>query len=360
MKRIRKAAALLAAAFFLFPVKAAPEVSARSALLLDAGSGRVLYEKDADRRSLIASTTKILTGLLVCEHGDLDRIVTVPPEAVGVEGSSMYLRSGERLTVRDLLYGMMLRSGNDAAVALAVCTCGSVERFAQEMNRRAQELGMRDSHFVNPNGLDAEEHYSTARDLSVLAAAAMENEDFRSVVSTRSITVGERVLSNHNKLLWRYEGAVGVKTGYTRAAGRILVSAAERDGRRLIAVTVSDPDDWRDHTALLDWGFAHYQKTVLLEAGQTLARTAVLGGTRPQTALFVPEEVSYPLAEAEEVRIRLQLPAVIFAPTPARQVGTAEILVDGKPVVQIPVCTQEVPAAPPEKKGLLARLFGES
>lgn len=257
---LRAAAALCAAAFALTCAGSAHaaglRLSAKCAVLLDAKTGRALYEKDADRRALIASTTKIMTGLLVCEQPDLDRVVTVPDCAVGVEGSSMYLKKGEQLTLRELLYGMMLHSGNDAALALAVSVAGGEAAFVYQMNLRAQTLGLADTHFANPHGLDSGENYSTARDLARLTQQALENETFRAVVSTKTIECAGRTLTNHNKLLWRYDGCIGVKTGYTQHAGRILVSAAERGGERLIAVTIADPDDWRDHAALLDYGFA--------------------------------------------------------------------------------------------------------
>lgn len=264
-KTVRKAAAALcAAAFFLGAVRASraaqlappPQVSAKSAALLDGTTGECLYEKKGDQRALIASTTKIMTGLLVCEAGDLDRTVTVPETAAGTEGSSMYLKSGETLTRRELLYGMMLHSGNDAALTLAISISGSEAAFVRQMNRRACALNLTQTHFANPYGLDSGENYSTAFDLARLAQAALQNEQFRAVVSTKTITCAGRTLTNHNKLLWRYDGCIGVKTGYTRHAGRILVSAAERGGRMLIAVTISDPDDWRDHVSLLDYGFA--------------------------------------------------------------------------------------------------------
>ena len=264
-KTVRKAAAALcAAAFFLGAVRASraaqlappPQVSAKSAALLDGTTGECLCEKNGDKRALIASTTKIMTGLLVCEAGDLDRTVTVPETAAGTEGSSMYLKSGETLTRRELLYGMMLHSGNDAALTLASSVSGSDAAFVRQMNRRACALNLTQTHFANPHGLDSGENYSTALDLVRLAQAALQNEQFRAVVSTKTITCAGRTLTNHNKLLWRYDGCIGVKTGYTRHAGRILVSAAERGGRMLIAVTISDPDDWRDHVSLLDYGFA--------------------------------------------------------------------------------------------------------
>lgn len=254
MKCFLRLAAL--AAILTLRVPAAPATSARCAVVMDAGSGEILYESRADEKSLIASTTKIMTGYLACSLVDLDAEIEIPPEAVGVEGSSLYLKAGERLTGDALLYGMMLHSGNDAATALAIAGAGSEADFVARMNREAESLGLTNTRFANPHGLDDENNYSTARDLAVLTAAALRDENFRRVVSARTKTIGGRVLTNHNKLLWTCEGCIGVKTGYTKAAGRILVSAAERDGRTLICVTIHDPNDWADHKALYDWAFA--------------------------------------------------------------------------------------------------------
>ena len=199
-------------------------VSADHAYVLDGVAGRVLFEKNAGERGLIASTTKIMTALVVCEQCNVLDRMRIPGEAVGIEGSSMYLKEGEVLTLQELLYGLMLSSGNDAAVALAIYCGGTVEGFAELMNDKARTLGLKHTHFANPNGLDAPDHHSSAQDLAVLAAYAMENPIFAKTVSTKTIQAGGRMLRNHNKLLWRVEGADGVKTGYTRAAGRALVS----------------------------------------------------------------------------------------------------------------------------------------
>lgn len=334
---LQTAAAMAAAVLLTGAVRAEPSVSAKSAILLDAGSGRVLYAENADEPRLIASTTKIMTGLLVCENCDPEQIVAVPDAAVGVEGSSMYLQKGETLTIRELLYGMMLRSGNDAANALAILLDGSTEAFAVRMNDRAAELGLGDIHFTNPSGLDQEAHYASARSLGKLAAAAMENDLFRQVVSTKSVTIGDRVLTNHNKLLWQYAGAVGVKTGFTKAAGRTLVSCAERDGRRLIAVTLCDPDDWRDHASLLDYGFSAYEQTGILTAGEVLCRIPVLSGQTEAVEVCAQADISYPLLPGEKPEIRLKAPQFVFAPVMRGQAGTAEVWLDGQMIAETPV-----------------------
>ena len=295
------AAALLAAVLF-FPCKAYA-ISAQCAIMLDGQTGRVLYEKNADQRSLIASTTKIMTALVVCEQCNVLDRVRIPKEAVGIEGSSMYLKEGEILTVQELLYGMMLHSGNDAATALAIYCGGTMEGFAQLMNDKARALGMGDSHFVNPHGLDSPEHYSTARDLGTLAAYAMNNPIFAKTVSTKTITIGQRFLRNHNKLLWQVDGADGVKTGYTKAAGRILVSSASSQGRRLVAVTINDSNDWADHKALLETGFRDYSVCQLVKKGQCLGYAEVAGGQDEKVQLLAAEDFFFSLAEGEKVSI---------------------------------------------------------
>jgi D-alanyl-D-alanine carboxypeptidase (penicillin-binding protein 5/6) len=231
-------------------------VSAVSAILIDAENGTVLYEKDADRRMSIASTTKIMTALVVIENGGLQDTVTVKQSHM-TEGSSMYLKVGEKHTVEELLYGLMLASGNDAALALTD-TCGGMAPFVARMNQRAASLGMTNTSFENPNGLDGEKHYSTARDMARLAQVAMENPMFQRICSTVSATVGEQTLTNHNRLLRELDGCIGVKTGYTSTAGRTLVSCAERDGHRLIAVTLCDGNDWADHERLYAYGFSTF------------------------------------------------------------------------------------------------------
>ena len=202
-------------------VAEAVEVSATACVLMDADTGQVLYEKNGDKRMLIASTTKLMTALVALELGEPSQVITVTAAHMA-EGSSMYLRPGERLTLEELLYGLLLCSGNDAAVAIAEHIAGSEAGFAKLMNKKAEELGMTGSSFANPNGLDDEKHYSTARDMAVLACAAVNNETLVRIASTKSVTIGGRTMSNHNKLLNLVEGCIGLKTGYTQAAGRTL------------------------------------------------------------------------------------------------------------------------------------------
>lgn len=364
-KRIQQVAVFLVAVCLLcagVPHAQALSVSASHAILMDAASGRVLYEKDADARSLIASTTKIMTALVVCRQCNVLSRVEIMPEAVGIEGSSMYLREGEVLTVQELLYGMMLHSGNDAATALAIYCGGTVEDFAELMNDEARRIGLENTHFENPSGLDSPDHYSTARDLAKLTAEAMSNPIFAKTVGTKSLTVGERSLTNHNKLLWRYDGADGVKTGYTKAAGRILVSSAQRDGRRLICVTIHAPDDWNDHCRLLDYGFSQFQPKVLITKGQEMGSMTVLSGELGRARLLAAEEFSYPVAQNERVETRIGGTGFVYAPvTQGQEAGYAHILVDGVPVGKVPLIFDEtVPLLPerPKEKNWLQRILG--
>ena len=320
------AAASLAAALILCGQASA--LSAKHAVVMDAATGKVLFEQAANERCLIASTTKIMTGLIICEECDLSREITVPPEAAGIEGSSIYLKAGEQVRVEDLLYGMMLQSGNDAAATLAIAHSGSIEAFAQRMNARAQELGLQDTHFANPHGLDAEGNYSTALDLARLAAAAMENETFSRVVSARQHRFGQRVVTNHNKLLWRYEGADGVKTGFTKKAGRILVSSASRQGRRLICVTINAPDDWNDHIALLNDGFSQLEPRVLCRKGQIFGAFALQNGRDiiPAAAAQDVEVLLLPEEKIDAVRVYC-----------GSGEGYAEFFTNGRSIAQCPL-----------------------
>jgi len=258
-------------------VLALDDVSARSAILMEQSTGDVLFEKNAHQRMPMASTTKIMTALCAIESGDLSRTVKVHPDACGVEGSSIYLQEGDCLTLESLLYALMLESANDAATAIACEIAGSVDGFADCMNRKAADLGLTDTHFTNPHGLDHDQHYTTAADLAIIAAHAMENPVFAQIASTGKYTVtithtdGEsvsRVLLNHNKLLRLSDDVTGVKTGFTKRSGRCLVSSARRDGVSVIAVTLNAPDDWNDHLAMHEFGFSARTCYTLAEPGE--------------------------------------------------------------------------------------------
>ena len=272
----------------------------------------------------------------------------------------MYLKAGEILTVQELLYGLMLCSGNDAAVALAIYCGGTVEGFAELMNDKARSLGLADTHFVNPNGLDAPGHYSTARDLAVLAAYAMSDPIFAQTVSTRQVKLGERYLTNHNKLLWQVEGADGVKTGYTKAAGRILVSSATRDGRRLICVTINAPSDWSDHAKLLEQGFQDYEMKQIVTAGQTLGNLEVVCGQESEVKLVAESGFSYPLSAGEEPEIVMPETGFVYAPVNAgAKAGVAYVMLGDETIGKITLLFgSDVDQAQEEKKSLWDKLFG--
>ena len=311
-------------------------VSAASAVVMEAESGTSLFEKDADTRRPMASTTKIMTALVVIEEMAIDRTVTIPKAAVGVEGSSVYLVENERLTVEALLYALMLESANDAATALAVLTAGSVENFAVLMNRKAEALGLTNTAFENPHGLDGEGHYTTARDLAVLTAHALGNETFRTIVSTRKRTIplngdqGVRALVNHNRLLRSYEGCIGVKTGFTKRSGRCLVTAAERDGVTLVAVTLNASDDWNDHRRMLDYGFDRLETVTLLDGNGTICVAPTVGGTVDHVRLYAagPVTVTRPKGE-RHVTVVYEMSRFYYAPIAKGQVLGRIVWYDG-------------------------------
>lgn len=356
----RTAAALLTAVLFL-PLSA-KAVSAQKAILLDANTGRVLYEKDADSRSLIASTTKIMTALVVCEQCNVLDRMKIPKEAVGIEGSSMYLQEGEVLTLQELLYGLMLSSGNDAAVALAIYCGGTVEGFVGLMNDKAYRLGLADTHFENPHGLDSPNHYSTAADLAALAAYAMKNPIFLQTVSTKNVRIGNRSLQNHNKILWTVDGADGVKTGFTKAAGRILVSSSIRDGRRLICVTINDGNDWQDHKQLLETGFSRYTVEEILSKGDCVGTVEVAAGQSERVQVLAAEDFSFPLAADEQPQIVLSGPGFAYAPVvQGETAGYAYICIGDDCVGKVPVVYSHTVEREesPKKKHFWQKWFGD-
>ena len=246
------------------------KISAGQAILINGNTGDILYEKSAEEKAYPASTTKIMTALIVLETLDeydspINQMVTVPATAEGVEGSSIYLKRNERISIEDLLYGLMLVSGNDAAVALAEIVGGSQEKFVEMMNDKAEELGCHNTHFANPNGLFDENHYTTAKDMSVIAKAAMANPKFRDIVGAQSWDATSRQndyvhFANKNKTVHQYEGGNGVKIGYTKTSGRTLVASAERGGESMICVVMSAPDWFNDAYKLMDYGFGGEEK----------------------------------------------------------------------------------------------------
>lgn len=272
-------------------------LSAEGAVLMDCDSHTVLFSKNHDKKMGMASTTKIMTALIAAENFDLKKTVEIPSDAVGIEGSSVYLYKGEKITMEELLYALLLQSANDAAAAIAIAVAGSIDAFADMMNERAAQMGLKNTHFTNPHGLNDDEHYTTAYDLAVISAHALKNETVRNIVSTfkKSIPIDSdcnpRLLVNHNKMLRLYDGAIGVKTGFTKSTGRCLVSAAEREGLTVIAVTLNAPDDWNDHTKLLDFGFDNYESLLIAEVGSFMYPLSVVGGNEDFVTLTNTHEL---------------------------------------------------------------------
>ena len=332
------------------------DVSARSAILICADTGEVIYEKNADERLPMASTTKIMTALVAIENGSLDKIAEVDDSAVGIEGSSMYLYHGERITLRRLLYGLMLSSGNDAAKAVAIHIAGSEDKFAYMMNERAEVMGLNDTAFKNPSGLDADGHYTTARELALMSREAMKNDVFREIVGSLSheagnLSAGEvRWVHNHNKMLSRYDGADGIKTGFTKKAGRCLVSSASRDGVSLICVTLNCPDDWNEHERMLDMGFESLKNHIVLNANESW-QLPVGGSTKNNVTVKLNGNIEISALDASKLSYRVYLPHALMAPRKSGEcAGEIAVFYDGEYVCSHDIyLSEDIPAR--ERKG---------
>lgn len=289
------------------------ETGAKAYALYNPDTNTFISGKNINLKLPMASTTKILTALIAVESLDFDETITVPKEATGIEGSSLYLEVNDRITVRDLVYSVLLQSANDAATVLALRIGGTIEGFASIMNERAVEIGATDSSFENPHGLDSENHYTTAHDLALISSAALNNSTFRKISSTYrySFSIGDktRTVVNHNKLLKQYDGCIGVKTGYTKKCGRCLVSAAVKDGVTLIAVTLSDQNDWADHKKLLDHGFSVLESVDILSIANLPSTLPVVSGNKERVKIGVkPNEqnvVKY--RHDEKIKLDIQL-----------------------------------------------------
>lgn len=306
-------------------------VSAQFSCVLDAETGRVIYEKNAYNEHSMASTTKIMTALVAIENSDLNDIVTVSKNAAGCEGTSLYLKVGDKISMHDLLYGLLLQSGNDAAIAIAEHVAGSTEKFAILMTTRANNLGAKNTSFKNPNGLDEEGHYTTAYDLALITREALKNETFKTIVSTKSKSLmnNTKTVTNHNKMLNMYDGCIGVKTGFTKKSGRCLVTAAERDGKNIIAVTLNAPDDWSDHKALLDYGFSNTVSFPLLAKGMTVNSVTVKDGSSyflelcSDSDFYITEN---PDSKFKNIKISCKIPEFVTAPVHEGEIiGTMDI-----------------------------------
>jgi len=345
---------------------ASPTVSAASAILIDAETGDILYEKDAYSKRSMASTTKIMTSLLALEHGELDEIHTMTKDMVGIEGSSIYLLEGDKVSLRTLIYGMLLSSGNDAANATAIIVGGSKDEFVDMMNKRAAELGMKNTHFCNPEGLEDENHYSTAYDMALLGACAAKNLDFIQISSTKTATfdygtpVITHYFSNHNKLLTRnkYDGINGLKTGYTKAAGRCLVSSVVRNGVNLICVTLNAPDDWNDHIKLFDYGFSQYSDFEY-DTDTSGISVPVIGGMSETLGVYCNGSSAGKILSKNSGSVvkRVTINKFVYAPVAkGEQVGTIDYLCGEKVVKSIPLLANETIGA--ETTGWFSDLVG--
>ncbi|WP_318247475.1 D-alanyl-D-alanine carboxypeptidase family protein [Rossellomorea aquimaris] len=328
-------------------VQAAPSVSAQRAILMDGETGRVLYEKDANTKSRIASITKIMTAIIAIESGKMDEKVTVSSNASGTEGSSLYLKAGEKIKLEDLVYGLMLRSGNDSAVAIAESVGGSLEGFVYLMNKKASEIGMVNTHFSNPHGLDDhEDHYSTAYDMALLTKYAMENDVYKEISGTKvhkapnPDEVWDRKWKNKNRLLTElYKYSTGGKTGYTKRAKRTLVSTASKDGEHLIAVTLNASDDWNDHIGMFEYGFKQFDYKTVLEKGLIKDFDDEFYSGK----VYVKRNVTMSLNDDEEESVRIEYKMLkpdkewSRAEKVPEVVGKAVIYLDDKEMDSLPV-----------------------
>ncbi len=341
------------------------DVSAVGAVVINGDTGTVLFEKNAYEKRAMASTTKIMTALLTAEAGDLDSRFTADSYAINVEGTSMGLKEGDIVTRRALLYGMLLPSGNDAANAAAVSIGGSMNGFVELMNQKAEELGLKATHFANPSGLDAEGHYTTAYDLAQLARYALDNPVFADICCCASAKVefGNppylRTLSNSNKMLWQYEGCIGVKTGFTDNARRCLVSAAERDGVRIIAVTLNAPNDWIDHTKMLDYGFSRVKPAeIVLPAPLSVP---VVGGCEKSVNLETAERIVLPLTEEESERVSFDISCQPFLYADVEKgetVGTVRVRFDDMVLGEFDLVAADEVRCDSAELGFFEKLWG--
>jgi len=340
-KMLLKICCIVWTLFFLLAAAGAIDVSAQSACVFDPLTESVVFEKAPDQALPMASITKIMTALVAIEHYALADNVRVKKEYTAVEGSSMYLKEGQQISVSDLLYGLLLWSGNDASEALAGHFKGGRAAFICEMNQTAARLGLENTSFENPSGLDGPDHFTTASDFARLAAYAMDQPEFFKIVSSKyHKTQYGASMRNHNKLLWSCEGAVGVKTGYTRLSGRTLVSCVERKGRRLIAVTLNAPNDWNDHQAMYNEIFSGFTETVDVEKDETVVFVPVISGKSGFSRIVAAEDASFCLSpeELSMTESHVEGRHFVYAPVSKGQsYGTLVYTIGGRRVAQVPL-----------------------
>lgn len=336
-------------------------ISAKAAVLYEPVTGEILYGKNEDKALPMASTTKIMTAIVVAEKCKTDEILTIGPESVGVEGSSAYLREGDEYTVEELLYALLLQSANDAATALAFYTAGGIEEFADMMNQKAGDLGLDNTHFTNPHGLDDDEHYTTAKDLAKIGAELLKNDLLKKIVSTckKTFTYGERTRTyiNHNKLLKSYDGAIGIKTGFTKRCGRCLVSAAERDGLTLISVTLDAPSDWSDHKALLDFGFDNMECVTLCSEGDYEQELKIIGGNKGNITVSAEKNLAI-IKKSSEYTIEeyIKLPRYEIAPIKSGDIVGKVVYKIGEEIYSVNLIARE-DADAKKNEGLIQKFF---
>lgn len=285
-------------------------LSGKSYILIDSSTGRVLYERNGHNKMPMASTTKIMTALVALENGKLDDKIVIGNESVGVEGSSIYLREGEIITLKDMLYGLMLRSGNDSAVAIASYIGKTTEEFVSLMNKKAKSIGALNTNFINPHGLHDDLHYSTAYDMALITKSAFEYEEFKNIVKSKTYVANrekDNYYYNKNKTLWEYNMGDGVKTGYTMKSGRCLVSSASKNGMQLIAVSLNARDWFNDNYKLLDYGFDNYKSYLIYDEGQFFKKTNIINGEKEYINLIAEKSLIYPLKEEEKKNIKISL-----------------------------------------------------
>ncbi len=318
-------------------------VSARSAVIYQPEIKSFIYSKNADQRLPMASTTKIMTALVALENSDIEELVAIDPDAIGVEGSSAYLKEGDVMTMEELLYALLLQSANDAAAAIAYHVGGDLDGFSALMNKKAEGLQLTDTHFTNPHGLDNEDHYTTATDLAIITAEALNNPIFKKIVSTykRTFVTEDRVRTyvNHNKLLNMYDGCIGIKTGFTKKSGRCLVGAAERDGLSFITVTLNAPNDWSDHKKMFDFGFESLEKISLAVEFDHVYKIPILDGKSNYVTVTNPDGASI-ITEKDNHITNENVKLVRYCIAPVNRgdiLGEIIYTIDGRETARVPL-----------------------
>ena len=326
------------------PGDALPNVTATSAIVIEASTGHVIYSRNAEQRMFPASTTKMMTLIMALESGRMDEIVTVGSNADGAEGSTLWLNAGENIPLRELLYGMIMVSGNDAAIAIAEHLDGTVYQFAEHMNKRVAELGAKNTHFTNPHGLPDDNHYTTAHDLAILAAHGYKLAEFENIVTAKEVSYDwihdfPKILRSENQMLWLYRGGNGIKTGYTDKAGRCLISAAKRDGIQIISVVLDSEYMWNDSILLLDYGFNNVKFEKLVKADEVVKNIPVMSGRKKSVQVKTTGEIVMPIfGNDEPYQVVYDLPKVLNAPvTNGQKVGQVRVMYGEKEAASVDI-----------------------